>query len=161
MGKPDQHNTYASHTSLCMLGIRFLWAVPYVATFNDSSTDLDGSHCSCEKGFPTQSIACRLTDPWVHTHFLSQVNQWSNRLKPSFCRWQATKLTGPIPPTCDRYVQYLLAGANPSVLNWDRRGLQPWRCRLSTYHSPTFPTSCLPFPPQGLARSLVYPKSIN
>jgi hypothetical protein len=29
------------------------------------------------------------------------------------------------------------------------RGLQPWRCQFSTYHSPIFPTSCLPFPPKG------------
>jgi hypothetical protein len=59
---------------------------------------------------------------------------------------QLLKLTGPISPACDRYVQYLLAGANPSVLNRYRWGLQPWRCRLATYHSLTFPTSCLHFP---------------
>jgi hypothetical protein len=27
-GKPDQHATYASHSSPRMLGVRFLWAVP-------------------------------------------------------------------------------------------------------------------------------------
>jgi hypothetical protein len=53
---------------------------------------------------------------------------------------QATRFTWPISPACDQYVQYLLAGANPSILNWHRRGLQPWRCRLATSHSPTFPT---------------------
>jgi hypothetical protein len=58
----------------------------------------------------------------------------------------ASRLTGPISPACDRYIQYLLTGANPSVLNQHRQGLQPWRCRLATYHSPTFPTSCLHFP---------------
>jgi hypothetical protein len=43
--------------------------------------------------------------------------------KSSFC-WQPTiRLTGPISPVCDRYVQYLLTGTNPSVLNWYRRGL--------------------------------------
>jgi hypothetical protein len=35
---------------------------------------------------------------------------------------QATRLTGPVSPGYDRYVQYLLAGANPSVLNRHRRG---------------------------------------
>jgi hypothetical protein len=30
---------------------------------------------------------------------------------------QLLQLTGPISSVCDRYVQYLLAGANPSVLN--------------------------------------------
>jgi predicted DCC family thiol-disulfide oxidoreductase YuxK len=28
MGKPDQHVTYASHSSLCTSSVRFLWAVP-------------------------------------------------------------------------------------------------------------------------------------
>jgi hypothetical protein len=36
---------------------------------------------------------------------------------------QLHQLTGPITLACDRYVQYLLAGANPSVLNRHRRGL--------------------------------------
>jgi hypothetical protein len=49
---------------------------------------------------------------------------------------QLHQLTGPISPTCDRYVQYLLAGANRTVLNQHRRGLQPWRCRLATYPLP-------------------------
>jgi hypothetical protein len=35
---------------------------------------------------------------------------------------QIHQLTGPITIVCDRYVQYLLAGANPSVLNRHRRG---------------------------------------
>jgi hypothetical protein len=38
---------------------------------------------------------------------------------------QLHQLTGPITPACDRYVQYLLAGANPSVLNRHQRGLHP------------------------------------
>jgi hypothetical protein len=57
---------------------------------------------------------------------------------------QLHQFTGPITPACDRYVQYLLARANSLVLNWHRRGLQPWRCRLSTHHSPTFPTDSPP-----------------
>jgi hypothetical protein len=36
---------------------------------------------------------------------------------------QLLQLTGPISPACDRYVQYLLARANPSVLNRHRKGL--------------------------------------
>jgi hypothetical protein len=55
----------------------------------------------------------------------------------------------------DRYVQWLLVRANPLFLNRHRRELQPWRCQLSTYHSPTFPTSGLHFPPKGLVRSQV------
>jgi hypothetical protein len=112
-------------------------------------TDLDGSHCSWEKGLPTRSPARWPTDPWVHTQFLSQANQWSSKLKLSVCLWRATRLVGPMSPACDRYIQYLLAGANPSVLNQHRRGLYSWWCRLFTYHSPTFPNDGLPFPPKG------------
>jgi hypothetical protein len=117
----------------------------YMATFHEPSTDLDRSHYSREKGLPTQSIAHRLTDPRVCTQFLSRASQWSRGRKPSSWWWPTTRFTGPITLVCDRYVQYLLMGANRMVLNRHRRGLQPWRCRLDTYHSLTFPTSCLPF----------------
>jgi hypothetical protein len=66
---------------------------------------------------------------------------------------QLLQFTGPISPVCDRYIQYLLAGANPLVHNRHKRGLQSWRCRFVTYHSPTFPISCLHFSlmaPSGL-----------
>jgi hypothetical protein len=36
------------------------------------------SHCSWEKELPTQSTACQLTDPRVHTQFLSCAKQWSS-----------------------------------------------------------------------------------
>jgi hypothetical protein len=38
---------------------------------------------------------------------------------------QLHQLNGPITPVCDQYVQYLLAGVNPSILNRRRRGLKP------------------------------------
>jgi hypothetical protein len=76
-------------------------------------------------------------------------------LKPSFCRWPATRLIGPKSPVCDWYVQYLLARPNPSVLNWHRQELQPWMCRLSINHSLTFPTDGLHFPPRGPTWSAV------
>jgi hypothetical protein len=53
---------------------------------------------------------------------------------------QLHQLTGPTTPACNQYIQYLLTGANPSVLNRHRRRLQPWRCWLSTHYSLTFPT---------------------
>jgi hypothetical protein len=60
---------------------------------------------------------------------------------------QLLQLTGTI-NTSMRSVRSILArGANPSILNRHRRELQPWRCRLATYYTPTFPTSCLHFPP--------------
>jgi hypothetical protein len=151
-GKPDQHATCIQCSVRIWPSIIRISRGPHIATFCESPTNLDRSHFFREKGLPTQSTARRLTDPHVCTQFLSQANQWSSRIKPSFCRGQATRLTGPISLACDQYIQYLFAGANPSVLNWHRRGLQHLRCWLSTYHSPTFPISCLHFPPKGPSR---------
>jgi hypothetical protein len=107
---------------------------PYVATFCETLTDLDISHCT-------------LADRSVGTYPTSLPSQpMKQGRKSSSCRWRTTRFTGLISPACDQYVQYLLTGVNPSVLNRHKRGLQPWRYRLSTYHSLTFPTSCLPFP---------------
>jgi hypothetical protein len=124
----------------------FCGRFPYVATFHTVINTFEQIHCTQEEGLPTQSTARRSSDPRVHTQLLSHNSQWSSGKKSSFCWQPTTRLTGLIPPTCDRYVQYLLTGTNTSVLNRHRRGLQPWRCWLSMYHSPTFPTSCLPFP---------------
>jgi hypothetical protein len=118
----------------------------HLATFCEMPIGLDRSHCSLEKRLPTQSTAHRLTDPRVRTQFLSRDNQLSRGCKPGSCRWPATKLTGHISPRCDRYVQYLLVGANPSVLNRRRRGYnlggddlshttpQPSQPVVSTFH---------------------------
>jgi hypothetical protein len=132
-----------------------------IATFHEVINRFIQIHCHREEVLPTQSAAQRPSDPWVNTQLLSHNSQWGSEEKTSFCWQLATRLTGPISPICDRYVQYLLTGVNSSVLNWHRRGIQHWRCRLSTYHSPTFPTDGLPFPPTGPVRYPVYPKSIN
>jgi hypothetical protein len=125
----------------------------YMATFREAPIDLDRSQCSQEKGLPTQSTARQLTDPWVRTQLLSQTSQWSRGHKPSSWRWSTTRFTGPISPACDRYVQYLLMGANQTVLNRHRRRLQPWRCWLATYPLPNLPNQLSPLSPSGLTRS--------
>jgi hypothetical protein len=112
---------------------------PYVTTFHKSSIDLHRSHYSYEKGLLTQFTARRLTDPRVRIQFLSQANQWSSRPKTSFCRWQATRLTGLISPAYDRYIQYLLTDTNPSVLNRHRWRLPHRNLRITTTLSPPFP----------------------
>jgi hypothetical protein len=152
-GKPDQHTTRFPRSVRIWSKTIHISRGQHIATLRETLTDLDRSHCSWEKGLPTQSTSRRLTDPWVRTQFLSRASQWSRGRKPGSCRWPTTRLTEPISPPCDRYVQYLLAGTDPSVLNWHKRGLQPWRCWFATYHSLTFPTSCLHFPPKGPARS--------
>jgi hypothetical protein len=63
-----------------------------------------------EEELPTQSTAHRLTNPRVRTQLLSHNSQWSSGEKSSFCWPSTTRLTGPISPVCDRYVQYLLTG---------------------------------------------------
>jgi hypothetical protein len=49
-GKPDQHATYAFHTSPRTLGVRFCGRSPYVATFCESSTELDRVTAPAKKG---------------------------------------------------------------------------------------------------------------
>jgi hypothetical protein len=127
----------------------------YVTTFYEVPTDLDRSHCSWEKRLPIQSTARRLTDPRVRTQLLSWASQWSRGRKPSSWWWPTTRFTGPISPVCDRYVQYLLMGANWTVLNRHRRVLQPWRYRLTTYPLPDLPNQLSPLSPNDPAWSPV------
>jgi hypothetical protein len=154
-GKPDQHGTRFSRSVRVWPSTIHISRHPHIAVFREVINSNAQSHCSREKGLLTQSTARQLTNLWVRTQFLSWASHWSSGDKATLCWWQASRLTGPISLACDQYIQYLLAGANPSVLNRHRWGLQPWRYRLSTYHSPTFPTDGLPFPPKDPARSLV------
>jgi hypothetical protein len=152
-GKLDQHAMYASHSSPRTSSVRFLRAVPVRDKLSLAPMK------SKQAATPEISIGNqRQTGP-------------------------AIVLGGPIPPpmrqpwsrgkkfqpsgytttsaywahiTSMRSVRSILArGANPSVINRHRWGLQSWRCWLATTHSPTFPTSCLHFPPKGPARSPV------
>jgi hypothetical protein len=92
-GKPDQHATNIPHSVRVWSQTIRISCGQCMATFRE--LDVDGSHSSREKGLPIKSTAHRLIDPWVLTQFLSQANQWSNRLQPSFCRWQVLGLLGP------------------------------------------------------------------
>jgi hypothetical protein len=144
--KPDQHDMYASHASRRTPGVRFLRAVPYVTTFRESSTGLDrctapGKKCSW------LHLSAGLSGPRDPPQFLSQHNHWSSALKPSTCRWQTTRLTGPISPACDRYVQYLLTGTNPSILNRHRWSYHRENLRIDTSLSPPFPSEGITDPP--------------
>jgi hypothetical protein len=99
--------------------------------------------------------------PWVTSFFLLHDSLTVGERGFSQVVIQLHQLTGLITPACDRYVQCLLVGANPSVFNTQRRWLQPWSCRLSIYHSRTFPTSGLHFPPKSPARSQVIQSTIT
>jgi hypothetical protein len=113
-GKPDQHTTRFSRSVRVWSKTICISRSPHIATLREMQqiwTDPT----------PPEKNGSR-HNPWVHTQFLSWANQWSRGRKSSSCRWPTTRLTGPISLACDRYVQYLLAGVNPSVLNWHRRG---------------------------------------
>jgi hypothetical protein len=73
--------------------------------------------------------------------------------KSSSCWQPTTRLTGPISPACDRYVQYLLAGPTKRSLIDIGGGYNLEGADLPHTHSPTIPTSCPHFPlmaPPGL-----------
>jgi hypothetical protein len=122
--KPDTHDSHASHTS------PHTWQ-PFV----ESSTKVNGS--TTPNYIPStsayQSIGPHPISLPLTTIEVVRENQASIDV---MLHW----FTGLIYPACDQYIQYLLAGANPLFLNRQGRGLQPWRCRLSTSLSPPFPT---------------------
>jgi hypothetical protein len=74
------------------------------------------------------------------TQFLFQDNHWSSNGSQASVDNMLYQFTKPT-PACDRYVQYLLMEANPSVLNRHKRVIQPWRCQLVISHSLTFSTN--------------------
>jgi hypothetical protein len=124
-GKPNQYTTrIPCSVRVWSQSIRISHG-QRIATFHVVINRFEQIHRSWEEGLPTQPTVHRLTDPWVRTQLLSQNSQRSSGKKSSFCWQPATRLTEPISSAWYRYVQYLLAGANPSVLNRQRRGLQP------------------------------------
>jgi hypothetical protein len=154
-GKSDQHATYTSHGSPHTPGVRFLWAVLEHGNLSWVIDRVGKAHCSREEGLPTQSTMRRWLIRGSIPIFSPEPANEAAGAKPSIYRRLTTRLTGPVTPVCNWYIQYLLIRANRMVLNRYRWGLQPWRYRLATYHSPTFPTSCLSFPPKGPTRSPV------
>jgi hypothetical protein len=94
----------------------------------------------------------RSTGPYPVSLSSQPMKQWR---KLNIHQQQTARFTGPISPACDRYVQYLLTGANRMILNRHRRGLQPWRCRLATYLLPDIPNQLSSISPSGPVRSLI------
>jgi hypothetical protein len=128
---------------------------PYIATYHEPSTELSRATAPEKRGSQHNPQHAGWPIRGSVPSFSPKPTNEAVGAKWSIYRRHATRLTGPISLACDQYVQYLLTEANPSDLNRHSRGLQPWRCRLATYHSPTFPTCCLHFPPKRPARSPV------
>jgi hypothetical protein len=136
-GKPDQYDTYASHASPRMPGIRFLQAVPIRGNLSRDADSVGQSHCSREKGLPTQSTAHQLIDPQVRTQFLSRANQWSSGESQN------------IPGTYHRHAigtfNTCLRGPTHRSLTDTGGGYNLGGAGLPHTHSSTFPTSWLHF----------------
>jgi hypothetical protein len=148
-GKPDKHATRFTRSVRIWSKTIHISCGPHIATLHVVVNRVEQDHCSREKGLPTQSTAHWLTDPRARTQILSRANQWSSLGKVKHLLMVATRLIGPINTSMWLVHSILAHGTNSSVLNRHRRGLQPWRCWLATYHSLTFPTSCLHFPSKG------------
>jgi hypothetical protein len=93
-------------------------------------------------------LSAWLSGPWDPSQFLSQYNHWRSRLKPSTYGRSTTRPTRSMSPACDRYVQFLLTGTNPSVFNRHRWGL-PHRKSWNTHSTlPALPSKCSTDPPK-------------
>jgi hypothetical protein len=104
------------------------------------------------------AIEDRLTRPssWVTSFPLTQDSLEVGDRDFNQMVTQLHQLTGPITSSCDRYVQYLLAGgATHRFLTNTGRDYSLERAGFFTHHSPTFPTDDPPFPPKGPVRSQV------
>jgi hypothetical protein len=157
-GKPDQHATrFPRSVRVWSMTIRISCSL-HIATFRTVVNRFEQIHYTREEGLLTQSTARWLTDPWVHTHLLSRNNPWSSGEKLSFCWHPTTRLTGLISPTCNQYVQYLLAGATHWSLINIGRGYHLGGAGLP--HTTPWPSQSLsPLSPKGSARSPVKPSS--
>jgi hypothetical protein len=71
-GKPDQHATRIPRSVRIWSQTIRISCGQRIATFHEVVNSDRLSHCSREKGLPTQYTACRLIDPQVRTQFLSQ-----------------------------------------------------------------------------------------
>jgi hypothetical protein len=122
-GKPDQHATYTSYSSPRTPDVRFLRQSPYVITFHWLPRSQN------RPLYPEEVLATkdRQVQPssWVASFLLpcDTLGVGERGFGPMVT--QLHQLTGLISPSCDQYVQYLHAGANRTVLNRHRRGLQP------------------------------------
>jgi hypothetical protein len=128
-GKPDQHVTRISRSVRVWSQIICISRGQRVATFNVVSIEM--SRVTAPRKRAPDTIHSTPTDRSMGSYSVSQLSFSPKTVieavgaKSIFYWWPTTGLTRPISLACDRYVQYLLTGANPSVLNRHKRGIQP------------------------------------
>jgi hypothetical protein len=119
------HVTYTSCASPRMPLVRFPWTVPVCGNLSRWPNRVGQIHYSQEKVLPTPPLS-----PAVWPTGPASVSLPNTTIE-AVCLSQITvdehdnRLTRPISPACDQYIQYLLTRANSSVLNWHRRGGNP------------------------------------
>jgi hypothetical protein len=119
------------------------------STHSNPSRDTDNvgqSHCSREKGLPTQSTARRLTDLRVCTQCLSWASQWSSEKRQISVDGKLLGLPSPYHRHAIGTFSTCLWGPTHRYLTDTGRSYNLEGVGLSHTHSPTFSTSCLHFP---------------
>jgi hypothetical protein len=131
-GKSDQHATYASHFSPRTPGVRFLWAVPIRDNLSLAPTKLKqaptpgGSLGNKRQTGPVVVVLGDLIPPPMRQPCSRGERFRPNGHTATSAYWAHN--------TSMRSVRLILAcGANQTILNRLRQGLQPWRCQLATY----------------------------
>jgi hypothetical protein len=132
-GKPDQHDTFASHTSPRTPDVRFLRAVPICGNLSRVVNRVGRSHCSRENGLP------------VRTQFLSWANQWSSGENQTSINSRLLGLPGPYHWHAIGTFNTCSWGPIERSLIDTSGGYNLGGAGLPCTHSPTFPTSCLCF----------------
>jgi hypothetical protein len=89
---------------------------PYMVTFHTDPTKLDRFTALDSTSQPGWAVR------GTRLYFSPNTTIEAVCLSQTSIDERATRVTGTISPVCDQYVQYLLAGANSSVLNRHRRG---------------------------------------
>jgi hypothetical protein len=132
----------------------------YMATFYESSTGLD--RCAAlKKKCSRLHLLARLSGPWDPPQFLSQHSHWSSALKPSTCRRQTIRFTGPYHwhvistfNTCSRV-------PTPRSLTDTGGGYHIENLRIVIALSPPFPSEGSTDPPNGPARSQIIQQHLS
>jgi hypothetical protein len=154
-GNPDQHATRFPRSVRVWSKTIHISRGQHLTTFYDTTTDLDRSHCSREKGsrHNPQHVGWSIRG-FVPSFSPEPANEAGGHKSGSY-RWPTTRLIGPISLACDRYVQYLFTGATHRSLTDIGGGYNLGGVGLPHTTPRPFPTNYLHFPTKGPARSPV------